>query len=84
MKLALPGLLTYKKGYWRHDGTAALVVASIAIPQALAFAVIIGLPPVAGLYTAIVAPIIFALFAHSKRLVVGADSARLGTLMRWH
>ena len=50
-------------------------MAWIAIPQALAFAVIIGLPPVTGLYTAIVAPIVFALFAHSKRLVVGADSA---------
>ena len=75
MKLVLPGLLHYKKRYWRHDIVAALVVASIAIPQALAFAVIIGLPPVTGLYTAIVAPIVFALFAHSKRLVVGADSA---------
>lgn len=75
MKLALPNLLAYKKRYWRHDSIAALVVASIAIPQALAFAVIIGLPPVTGLYTAIVAPIVFALFAHSKRLVVGADSA---------
>jgi len=37
--------------------------------------VIAGLPPVAGLYTAILAPIVFGLVSSTRRLVVGADSA---------
>ena len=54
---------------------AALVVTAIAIPESLGFAAIVGLPPVTGLYTALFAPIVFGLFAHTKRLVIGADSA---------
>lgn len=54
---------------------AALVVTAIAIPESLGFAVIVGLPVQAGLYCALLAPIIFAAFTSSKRLVVGADSA---------
>lgn len=54
---------------------AALVVTAIAIPESLGFAVIVGLPVQAGLYCALIAPIVFAMFTSSKRLVVGADSA---------
>lgn len=71
----MPSLAGYKKKYLKSDFLAALVVTAIAIPESLGFAAIAGLPPVTGLYTALCAPIIFALFAHSKRLVVGADSA---------
>lgn len=54
---------------------AALVVTAIAIPESLGFAIIVGLPVQAGLYCALLAPVMFALFTSSKRLVVGADSA---------
>jgi MFS superfamily sulfate permease-like transporter len=54
---------------------AALVVTAIAIPESLGFAIIVGLPVQAGLYCALLAPIIFAMFTSSKHLVVGADSA---------
>ena len=65
----------YKLHYLKHDLLAALVVTAIAIPESLGFAVIAGLPPITGLYTAILAPIIFGLVASTRRLVVGADSA---------
>ncbi len=75
MKLVVPSLFAYKRRYIKHDLVAALVVTAIVIPQSLAFAMIIGLSPITGLYTAMVAPIVFALLAHTKRLAVGPDSA---------
>lgn len=74
-KLFRTGLSGYKWQYLKHDALAALVVTAIAIPESLGFAVIAGLPPVTGLYTAVLAPIVFGLVASTRRLVVGADSA---------
>lgn len=75
MKLAVPSIFKYKKSYLKHDIIAALVVTAVSIPQSLAFAIIVGLPPVTGLYTAMIAPIVFALVASTRRAVVGPDSA---------
>ncbi len=77
---ALPSILRYKRQDFRHDVMAALVLTAITIPQSLAFAVVVGLPPVTGLYTALFAPVVFALFASTRRLVVGADSATAALL----
>jgi high affinity sulfate transporter 1 len=74
-KLLASGIAGYKWQYLKHDMLAALVVTAIAIPESLGFAAIAGLPPVVGLYTAVLAPIVFGLVAASRRLVVGADSA---------
>lgn len=74
-KVLFQGFSSYKKSYFKKDLIAAAVVASIAIPESLAFAAIVGVPLQAGLYTAIFAPIAYALFGSSKRLVIGADSA---------
>ena len=74
-KLFRSGFIGYKKKYVKSDLIAALVVTAIAIPQSLGFAVIAGLPPVMGLYSALFAPIVFGVLAHTKRLVIGADSA---------
>lgn len=74
-KFFFPNLKGYKPKWIKNDIMAALVVTAIAIPESLGFAVIVGLPVQAGLYCAILAPIIFAAFTSSKRLVVGADSA---------
>ena len=79
-KIALPNLLHYKRKDLRHDAVAAVVLTAITIPQSLAFAVVVGLPPVTGLYTALLAPIIFALFASTRHLVIGADSATAALL----
>src|SRR5690606_3053036 len=74
-KFLPPTLAGYKLPWLRADFMAALVVAAIAIPQSLGYAVIVGLPVQTGLYCALLAPIVFAFFASSRRLVVGADSA---------
>lgn len=75
LSLLFPSMSGYRKSWLRSDIMAALVVTAIAIPESLGFAVIVGLPVQAGLYCALLAPIIFAAFTSSKRLVVGADSA---------
>lgn len=77
---AVPSIFRYKRQDLRHDAMAALVLTAITIPQSLAFAVVVGLPPVTGLYTALFGPIVFALFASTRRLVIGADSATAALL----
>ena len=59
----------------RADMIAALTGVIIVLPQGVAFAMIAGLPPQYGLYTAIVTPIIAALFGSSWQLVSGPTTA---------
>ena len=55
----------------RADLTAGLTGAIIVLPQGVAFATIAGLPPIYGLYTAMVTPIVAALFGSSRHLISG-------------
>lgn len=57
------------------DCYAAITSAVFALPQGLAFALIAGLPPEFGLYAAIVAPTISALFGSSWHAVSGPTVA---------
>ncbi len=59
------------KATLKADAMAGLVGAIIVLPQGIAFAMIAGLPPVYGLYTAIIVPIVAALFGSSRHLVSG-------------
>ncbi len=59
----------------RSDTYAAITSAIFALPQGIAFAMIAGLPPEFGLYAAIVAPIVFALFGSSWHSVSGPTVA---------
>lgn len=59
----------------RADAIAGMTGAIIVLPQAIAFAAIAGLPPEYGLYTAMVTPIIAALFGSSRHLVSGPTTA---------
>ncbi len=59
----------------RDDLFAGLTGAFVVIPQAVAFALIAGLPPQYGLYTAIVVPVVAALFGSSWHLVSGPTTA---------
>ena len=62
-------------GSLRHDAVAALTGAAVVLPQGIAFAAIAGLPPQYGLYTAMVTPVIAALFGSSWHLVSGPTTA---------
>lgn len=59
----------------RDDMFAGFVGASIVLPQAIAFAAIAGLPPEYGLYTAMITPIVAALFGASWHAVSGPTTA---------
>jgi len=59
----------------KADFLAGLTGAVIVLPQGVAFATIAGLPPEYGLYTAMVTPIIAALFGSSRHLVSGPTTA---------
>ncbi len=59
----------------KADFFAGLTGAVIVLPQGVAFATIAGLPPEYGLYTAMVTPIIAALFGSSFHLVSGPTTA---------
>jgi SulP family sulfate permease len=59
----------------RADLLAGLTGAIIVLPQGVAFAMIAGLPPEYGLYTAIVTPIVAALFGSSLHLISGPTTA---------
>src|SRR5512143_2709460 len=59
----------------RADLLAGLTGAIIVLPQGVAFAIIAGLPPEYGLYTAIVPAVVAALFGSSFHLVSGPTTA---------
>ncbi len=62
-------------GTIRADILAGLTGAVIVLPQGVAFAMIAGMPPEYGLYTAIIPPIIAALFGSSFHLISGPTTA---------
>jgi SulP family sulfate permease len=59
----------------RHDLLAGLTVATVAVPQAMAYALIAGVPPQYGLYTAIVMTALGSLFGSSRLLINGPTNA---------
>src|SRR5688572_27100576 len=72
---ALDSLRTYSVGAFTSDTMAGLTVAAVAVPQAMAYAQIAGLPPQYGLYTAIVMTTVGALLDSSKQLINGPTNA---------
>lgn len=65
---------TYPIRYLGADLLAGLVVAALAMPQALGYAAIAGVPVLVGLYSIPLALIAYAVFGSSPRLVVGPVS----------
>ena len=66
---------TYRRAYLRPDLVAGLTVAVILLPQAIAYAMIADLPPQMGLYGAIIAAIVGALWGSSNHLHTGPTNA---------
>ncbi len=60
---------------FKADLIAGLTGAVVVLPQGVAFAMIAGLPPVYGLYTAMVPAIIAGLFGSSRHLISGPTTA---------
>jgi SulP family sulfate permease len=66
---------SYNLANLRPDLVAGLTVAVVMLPQAMSYALIVGLPVRMGLYTAIVASIIGALWGSSNQLTSGPTNA---------
>ncbi|MFM2420919.1 MAG: hypothetical protein RL385_5642, partial [Pseudomonadota bacterium] len=72
---ALDSLRSYTLADARGDVIAGLTVAAVAVPQAMAYAMVAGLPVEYGLYTAIVMTAVGALFDSSRQLINGPTNA---------
>ncbi|KAK6117198.1 hypothetical protein DH2020_049077 [Rehmannia glutinosa] len=56
---------------FKADFIAGITIASLAVPQGISYAGLASLPPVMGLYSSFVPPLIYAMLGSSKDLAVG-------------
>lgn len=61
----------YSRAFFAADSVAAAVVTLMLIPQSLAYALLAGMPPQAGLYASMAPLVLYALFGSSSTLAVG-------------
>src|SRR3954452_4816294 len=74
----VPGLrafATYRREWASRDLVAGVVLATLLVPQGMAYAELAGLPAINGLYTSILCLVGYAVFGPSRILVLGPDSA---------
>jgi len=62
---------TYSRSDFRADALAGLTTAVLLIPQGMAYAMLAGLPPIIGLYAALIPPLVYAFLGTSRQLSVG-------------
>src|SRR5262249_15041088 len=68
----LPG---YRREWLVADVLAGLAVWAVIVPEGMAYAGIVGVPPFMGLYTIVPPLVTYALLGTSRLLVVGPDTA---------
>ena len=61
----------YSKSDLSSDLTAAVIVTIMLVPQSLAYAMLAGLPPEAGIYASCLPIVLYAIFGTSRALAVG-------------
>jgi SulP family sulfate permease len=67
--------IAYRSAFLRQDVVAALTVAAISLPQGMAYALLAGVDPRYGLYSAIVVTAVASIFGSSSHLINGPTSA---------
>jgi len=70
----LDWLASYRKEWLRPDIIAGLITAAVVIPKAMAYATVAGLPVQAGLYTAFIPAVIYAVLGSSRVLSVSTTT----------
>src|SRR5215470_672342 len=65
----------YRRDWLLPDVFAGLALWAVMVPEAMAYAGIVGVPPIMGLYTIVPALLAYALLGTSRQLVVGPDTA---------
>jgi MFS superfamily sulfate permease-like transporter len=74
----LPGLAalrSYDFSWFRYDFVAGVSVAAVAVPIAIAYSQLAGVPPAHGLYASILPLIAYALLGSSRQLIMAPDAA---------
>jgi high affinity sulfate transporter 1 len=70
------GLLSgYQKGWFRYDLLAGISVAAVALPIAIAYSQLAGVPPVNGLYASLLPLVVYAFLGSSRQLIIAPDAA---------
>jgi sulfate permease, SulP family len=79
---------SYNRDWLRPDVIAGITVGAFAIPEVIAFVSLANLPPEVGLYSVMVALLVYMIFGSSRQLSIGPTStlsilvgATLGSLM---
>ena len=67
----LEWLPNYQSYRFKGDLIAGITIGIILIPQGIAYALIAGLPPIYGLYCALLPQIIYAIFGTSRQVAIG-------------
>src|SRR6516164_10314585 len=68
-------LPTYRREWLLPDVFAGVALWAVMVPEGMAYAGIVGVPPVMGLYTIVPALFAYAVLGTSRQLVVGPDTA---------
>ncbi|KAI5677181.1 hypothetical protein M9H77_08131 [Catharanthus roseus] len=75
----------YNFKLFKSDVVSGLTIASLAIPQGISYAKLANLPPIVGLYSSFVPPLIYAVLGSSRDLAVGPVSIAsliMGSMLR--
>src|SRR5262249_13519404 len=71
----LAWLPAYRREWLLPDVLAGVALWAVMVPEGMAYASIVGVPPIMGLYTIVPALLAYALLGTSRQLVVGPDTA---------
>ncbi|XVE52113.1 hypothetical protein DITRI_Ditri02bG0096200 [Diplodiscus trichospermus] len=74
----------YNLSLFRSDIISGLTIASLAIPQGISYAKLANLPPIVGLYSSFVPPLMYSVLGSSRHLAVGPVSIAslvMGTML---
>src|SRR2546430_11951662 len=77
----LDSLQDYSRGDFTADLIAGLTVGIVALPLAMAFAIASGVPPQAGIFTAVIAGVIISALGGTKVCIGGPPRPFLATLL---
>ncbi|KAK9141927.1 hypothetical protein Syun_011327 [Stephania yunnanensis] len=64
----------YSLSLFKSDLISGLTIASLAIPQGISYAKLANLPPIIGLYSSFVPPLLYSILGSSRHLAVGPVS----------